>query len=215
MGVKILLADDHQIVRDGLRALIEKRSNMTLVAEAETGRQAVKLAMKHNPDVIIMDIAMPELNGIEATRQIISDSPNVKIIILSMHSDRMFVSEALKAGAAGYLLKDDAFEELTHAIKAVVKGKVYLSPSIAKFVVKDYVSSKAYNGSKLYTELSSREREVLQLMAEGWSTREIASDLSLSVKTIETHRCRIMKKLDIHTVAELTKFAIREGLTSL
>jgi DNA-binding NarL/FixJ family response regulator len=167
------------------------------------------------PDVVIMDITMPDLNGVEATKQILSKSPDIKIIGLSMHSDTVFVTEMLKSGAAGYLIKDCAFEELVRAIRTVIDNKVYLSPSISGVVVEDYIqrlSQTNFTGSDI---LSDREREVLQLMAEGNSTKRIAAKLHISVKTVETHRRQIMNKLDIHTVAELTKYAIRKGLTSL
>jgi two-component system, NarL family, response regulator NreC len=215
MSIRVLLADDHKITRQGLRSLLEKQPDVEVVAEAENGRSAVRLAGELAPDIIIMDITMPDLNGIEATRQILSESPDIKIIALSMHSDTLFVTEMLKSGAAGYLLKDCAFEELTRAIKTVVDNKTYLSPSISGIVVDDYIHrlSKAdFSNSEV---LSDREKEVLQLMAEGNSTKEIAQKLHISVKTVETHRRQIMNKLDIHTVAELTKYAIRKGLTSL
>jgi len=188
---------------------------MEVVAEAQDGREAVRLAAEMAPDVVIMDITMPDLNGVEATKQILAKSPDIRIIGLSMHSDASFVTEMLKNGAAGYMLKDCAFEELTRAIRAVTDNKVYLSPSISGVVVEDYIhrlTKPDFSGSDI---LSDREREVLQLMAEGNSTKHIAGKLHISVKTVETHRRQIMNKLDIHTVAELTKYAIRKGLTSL
>ncbi|MCX5635144.1 MAG: response regulator transcription factor [Planctomycetota bacterium] len=215
MTIKILLADDHKITRQGLRSLLEKQSDMSVVAEAEDGRTAVQMVEKLSPDVVIMDISMPDLNGIEATRQIISRNSKVKIIALSMHSDRLFVSEMLKSGACGYLLKDCAFEELARAIRAVVDGKTYLSPAISMVVVDDYLHHLSKTDSPTGQILTNREREVLQLMAEGKSTKQIALKLHISVKTVETHRRQMMDKLDIHTVAELTKYAIRKGLTSL
>jgi two-component system, NarL family, response regulator NreC len=215
MRTKILLADDHKIIRDGLRALIEKEPNMEVVAEACDGRTTVKKAKELTPHIIVIDISMPDLNGIEATRQIISNTPNSKIIALSMHSDRRFVMNMLEAGAAGYLLKDSAFEELSMAIKTVLSGKTYLSPAIAGVVVDDAMRHSTQKGSQTRVELTAREREVLQLLAEGHTTKRIASQLNVSVKTVETHRRQIMEKLDIHSVAELTKYAVREGLTSL
>jgi DNA-binding NarL/FixJ family response regulator len=215
MSIKIILADDHKIVRQGLRNLIEKQSGMKVVAEAEDGRTAVQLAGELLPDVVIMDIAMAGLNGIEATRQILGKTPNIKVIALSMHSDRRFVVEMLKAGASGYLLKDCAFEELATAIHAVMTGKVYLGPRLADLVVREYIHLFQKKEFSVFTILSPREREVLQLLAEGKPTREIASKLQVSVKTVETHRQQIVGKLDIHSIAELTKYAIREGLTSL
>jgi DNA-binding NarL/FixJ family response regulator len=215
MSIRILLADDHKITREGLRALLDEQEDMDVVAEAEEGRTAVRLVRELLPDVVIMDVTMPDLNGMEAARQIVGRFPDVKIIALSMHSDSLFVTEMLRSGASGYLLKDCAFEELACAIRAVVAGKAYLSPSISGIVVDDYVRrlSKAdFPSSELLTD---REREVLQLIAEGESTKQIALKLHISVKTVETHRRQIMNKLDIHTVAELTKYAIRKGLTSL
>jgi len=215
MSIRILLADDHKITRQGLRSLLEKQQDMEVVAEAENGRLAVRLAGEIAPDVVIMDLTMPDLNGVEATRQIVADSPDVKVIALSMHSDSLFVTEMLKSGAAGYLLKDCAFEELAKAIRIVLEGKTYLSPSISGVVVEDYIHRLAKIEFSDSDILSDREREVLQLMAEGHSTKQIATKLHISVKTVETHRRQIMSKLNIHTIAELTKYAIRKGLTSL
>ncbi len=215
MKTKIVIADDHKIMREGLKALIEKQPDMEVAAEAQDGLTATKLARKLLPQVIIMDIGMPEMNGIDATRQIISENKEIKIIALSMHSDRRFVLEMLKAGASGYLLKDSAFEELVNAVHTVMSGQSYLSPRITDIVVKEYLYNLPKSESTVFTVLTAREREVLQLLAEGKSTKQIASTLNLSVKTVETHRQQIMDKLEIRTVAELTKYAIREGLTSL
>jgi len=213
--IKVLLADDHKIVRDGLRTLLEKNPDIIVAGEAEDGREALQMAQKLLPDVVVMDIAMPDLNGIEATRQILADRSAVRIIALSMHSDKRFVSEMLKAGASAYLLKDCAFEELITAIRTVMKGKIYLSPEIAGVVIGDYIKKDTKADSSVFSLLSDREREVLQLLAEGKTTKEVASYLHVSVKTVETHRTNIMTKLDIHSIAELTKYAIREGLTTL
>jgi DNA-binding NarL/FixJ family response regulator len=191
---------------------------MEVIAEARDGRGAVQLAHELRPDVVVMDVGMPGLNGIEATRQITSQEPHARIVALSMHSDRRFMGEMLKAGAKGYLLKDGAFEELATAIRSVVANKVYLSPRIANVVLDDYVhrdASGMASDTSAFAKLTPREREVLQLMSEGRATKEIAMDLHVSIKTVETHRRQIMEKLDIHSVAELTKYAIREGLTSL
>jgi len=215
MSIKILIADDHQIVRQGLRSLIEKASGMEVVAEAENGREAVQLAQQKRPDVIIMDISMADLNGMEATRQVIAALPKVKVIALSMHSDNRFVRGMLDAGASGFLLKDCAFEELDGAIRAVTANKTYLSPGITGIVIEGYLGFSPADELSASSLLTAREREVLQLLAEGGSTREIASRLCVSIKTVETHRQRIMEKLKIRSIAELTKYAIREGLTSL
>ena len=215
MSIRILLADDHKITRQGLRSLLEQQDDMEVAAEAENGRTAVALVDELLPDVVIMDVTMPDLNGVEATRQIVAKYPDVKVIALSMHSDTLFVTEMLRSGASGYLLKDCAFEEMTRAIRAVMNDKTYLSPSISAVVVEDYLHrlSKAdFSASGILTD---REREVLQLMAEGKPTKQIALKLHISIKTVETHRRQIMNKLDIHTVAELTKYAVRKGLTSL
>ncbi len=215
MSIRVLLADDHKIFRDGLRTLIEKEAGMEVVAEAENGRKTVKLAEKLSPNVIIMDVSMPDLNGIEATRKIIAGTSNVKVIALSMHSDRRFVLGMLEAGASAYLLKDCAFAELVSAIRQVAAGNTYLSPKIADVVVKGYLNKVSDSSLTTRTILTSREREILQLLAEGLSAKEIAAHLNLSIKTIETHRRNIMEKLEIHTIAELTKYAIREGLVAL
>ncbi len=215
MSIKIILADDHKIVRDGLRSLLEKHSGMEVVAEASDGREAMKLIRELKPDVVVMDITMPDLNGIEATRQITSGYPKVKVVALSVHSDKRFVLGMLQAGAAGYLLKDCAFEELADAIRAVVESHTYLSPEISDIVIKDYVRQSSSPERVVSSSLTAREREVLQLMAEGSATKTIASTLNVSVKTVETHRQHIMNKLNTRSVAELTKYAIREGLTSL
>jgi DNA-binding NarL/FixJ family response regulator len=215
MKIKVLLADDHVMMRGGLRMLLEQNGELTVVGEAEDGRETVRLAKKLSPDVIVMDIAMPDMNGIEATRQILEDLPGVKVIALSMHSDRHFVSEMLKAGATAYLLKQCAVDELITAIMTVLKNRTYLSPCISGVVVEHFVRNKPKSESTAFSQLTDREREVLQLMAEGMTSKKIADQLNLSVKTIETHRMKIIEKLNIHTVAELTKYAIREGLTSL
>jgi DNA-binding NarL/FixJ family response regulator len=215
MKVRILLADDHQIMREGLKALLGRRSSLEVIAEAENGIQALSIARKDRPDVIVMDIAMPDINGIEVTRQLKSELPDIKIIALSMHSDRRFVSEILKAGASAYVLKHAAFEDLEKAIKAVMTGRTFLSADILEAVVSDYVSQLSSSEYDAYRQLSDRERQVLQLLAEGNSTKEIAFKLHVSVKTIESHRQNIMNKLGIRTLAGLTKFAVREGLTSL
>ena len=215
MKIRILLADDHQIMREGLKALLEKHSSMEVIAEAENGIQTLEIARREKPDVIIMDIAMPDINGIEATRQLKSEMKDIKIVALSMHSDRRFVTEILKAGASAYVLKQSAFEDLEKAIKTVMVNRTFLSADILETVVGDYVSQLTKSEYEAYRQLSNRERQVLQLLAEGNSTKEIAYKLHVSVKTIESHRQNIMTKLSIHNLAGLTKFAVREGLTSL
>jgi two-component system response regulator NreC len=215
MSIRILLADDHKIIREGLRALLEKEPDMEVVGEAQDGMTTIKLAKKLLPNIVIMDIGMPDMNGIDATRQIFSETQGIKVIALSMHSDRRFVLQMLKAGASGYLLKDSAFEELASAIKTVMAGQPYLSPKITDVVIKEYIVSLPKSEETVFTKITAREREVLQLIAEGKSTKQIAVFLNVSVKTIETHRQQIMEKLGIHSIAELTKYAIREGLTSL
>jgi two-component system response regulator NreC len=215
MNIRIILADDHKIVREGLANLIASQIGMEVIAEAEDGRTAVQLVNDLVPDVVIMDVAMPGLNGMEATRQIVSKACGSKVVALSMHSDRRFVVKMLQAGAHGYLLKDCAFEELIIAIRSVSENKMYLSRRISDILVKDYVRLFPETEVSRLSALTPREREVLQLLSEGKSTRQIASDLRVSVKTVETFRQQMMDKLDIHTVAELTKYAIREGLTSI
>ncbi len=202
-------------MREGLRTLIEKQPDMKVVAEVENGRMAVQLAQKLVPEVVVMDIGMPDLNGIEATQQILADNPEVKVIALSMHSAKRFVVEMLKAGASGYLLKDCAFEELALAIRTAIVNKVYVSPGINDMMIKAYVHNLSESEFSVTSILTPRERQALQLLAEGKTTKQIAASLKVSVKTIETYRQQIMHKLNLHSVAELTKYAIREGITSL
>jgi len=215
VGIRVLLADDHMIMRQGLRTLLENENDLDVVGEAEDGRQAVQKARELVPDVVIMDAAMPGLNGMEATRRILDELNSVRIVALSMHSDKRFVGEMLRAGASGYLLKESAFEELALAIRAVAKGQIYLSPAVAGSVVEGYVSSPRRTRHPAGSALTAREREVLQLLAEGQTTKHIAARLGLSPKTVSTHRANIMAKLEVASVAELTKYAVREGLTSL
>ena len=215
MSIRILLADDHKIIREGLRALLVNQRDIDVIGEAEDGRSTVKLSHELSPDIVIMDISMPDMNGIEAARQIISRDSRIKVIALSVHSDKRFVIEMLNAGASGYLLKDCAFEELANAIRTVMSNRSYLSPAITDVMIQDYRNLLSRETLSVFSLLSPREREILQLFAEGKSTKEIAFDLDISIKTVETHRQQIMKKLDIHTIAELTKYAIKEGLTTL
>jgi DNA-binding NarL/FixJ family response regulator len=213
--VRILIADDHKIILDGLRSLLEKNDAFKVIGQAADGLSAVRSAGELSPDLVIMDISLPGLNGIDATRRILETNPRMKIIALSMHKDGRYIAEALKIGAMGYLLKESAFEELIAAIRAVMKGQCYLSASITDLVIKDYIRHLEKTDSGIFTVLTPREREVLQSLSEGLSTKKIAARLEVSVKTVETHRAQIMAKLDIHSIAELTKYAIREGLTSL
>jgi len=215
MSISILLADDHKMMRDGLRSALEEQPDFTVVGEADNGRGAVELALALAPNVIVMDISMPGLNGIDATRQIISHTPGARVIALSMHGDKRYITKMLEAGAVGYLLKSDAVTELVRAVREAMADQTYLSPKIARDVLEVYVRSPIAGKPPGESTLSEREREVLQLLAEGKSSKEIAAALGLSVKTVETHRTRIMRKLSLHTIAELTKYAVREGLTSL
>jgi DNA-binding NarL/FixJ family response regulator len=215
MTIRILIADDHRLFRDGLRHLLSHHDDIEVVGETTDGPGTIRAVSQLNPNLVLMDVSMPELNGIEATRRIRAEYASVKVIMLSMHSDQRFVVESLRAGAIGYLLKDCAIDELLEAIRSVMKDQLYLSRTIADSVIKDYVNLARSTPASAFSVLSAREREVLQALAEGKSTKEMASQLNVSVKTIETHRKQIMDKLDIHSVAELTKYAIREGLTPL
>jgi DNA-binding NarL/FixJ family response regulator len=213
--MQILLADDHPIVREGLKALLEKEDDFQVVALADNGRDAVQQALAHRPDIVLIDVGMPEMNGIEATRRIAAELSQTRILVLSMYSERRFVMEALQAGARGYILKDGAFEELAGAIRAVAAGDFFLSPKITGSVIQDFMRKSLSGGESAFTQLTNREREVLQLIAEGKSTKEIAFIFNVSPKTVETQRQHVMRKLNITNVAELTKYAIREGLTTL
>ena len=215
MSIRIVLCDDHQIIREGLRSLLDKQSDMQVIGEGTNGNEAIKLAATHSPDVIVMDVAMPELNGIAATRRLREDQPQLKILALSMHSDRRFVTGMIKAGASGYLLKDCAFSELATAIRTVAAGGLYISPGIAGGVLQEFTHHTQPHHKPQKIELSPREEEILQLIAEGRSTKDVAAALHISSKTVETHRTHIMQKLGVHNVAMLTKYAIREGFTSL
>lgn len=215
MTIKILLADDHRIIREGIFSMLKKVDGFKVVGMADNGREAVQLTRKHFPDIVVMDISMPWLNGIEATRIIKSEFPTVDVIALSVHCEKRFIIGMLRAGATGYLIKNCIFEELTEAIQSVYAGEIFLGATISDVVARDYISLITVKDEGSISQLTSREREVLQLIAEGNRTREIAEVLSLSIKTIETHRRRIMKKLSLSTVADLTRFAIREGLVAL
>jgi DNA-binding NarL/FixJ family response regulator len=209
--VRVLLVDDHQLVRSGLRALLEELPEVEVVGDTGDGREAVELVAKSRPDIVLMDIAMPGLNGLEATAQLRKSSPHTRIVILSMHAGAEYVAEALHAGASGYLLKSSAPGELALAIAAVARGEVWLSPGVSRPVVQEYRDSSAQRG-KLRGALTPRQRETLQLIAEGKSTKQIAGILGVSVKTIETHRSQLMDRLEIYDVAGLVRYAIRHGL---
>ena len=211
--LRILLADDHTMVRQGLRKVIEERPEWEVVAQASDGREAVRLAEEHHPDVAIMDVAMPLLNGIEATRQITRRHPSTRVLILSMHADEAYVAQILQAGASGYLLKDSADVDLMQAVAAVAAGKSFFSPAIARVMLDDYLRQLADKGiTDRYESLSEREREIFQLIAEGKTNKEIAALLSVSPSTVETHRAHIMEKLDLHSAAEIVLYAVRRGV---
>ncbi|MGD0361137.1 MAG: response regulator transcription factor [Bryobacteraceae bacterium] len=211
--VRIVLADDHTIMRNGLRLLLERQPHLQVVGEAADGRQAVALSETSNPDVVIMDIGMPNLNGIEATRQIVNHSPRTAVAILSMHSDESYVIRALKAGARAYLLKDSAEADLLAAVRALTEGKSFFSPAISKILVEDYMRQLESRGAEdTYELLTNREREILQLLAEGRTNKEVANMLNLSLYTVETHRTHILQKLNLHSVPELILYAVRKGI---
>ena len=216
MPVKVLLADDHRLLREGLRSLLESEDGIDVVGEAANGKEALQFSRQCLPDVVLMDIAMPEMNGIEATRLLTSELPTVRVLALSMESDRRFVVEVLKAGACGYLLKDCPAEELIKAIRIIASGETYLASRITQVVIKDFLQRIPDEmAAGTLSTISTREREVLKLIASGKSAKEIAFDSNVSIKTIETQRQMIMKKLNLFSIAELTKYAVREGLTSL
>jgi DNA-binding NarL/FixJ family response regulator len=206
--IRILLADDHAVVRQGFKMILDAQADMEIVGEAANGREAVDLAEQLRPDVVVMDVSMPELNGIEATRRLASSLPRARVVALSMHKDSVYVREILRAGARGYLLKDSGAADLVAAIRAVASGESYLSPAVSNAVLDDY-RRHATNPIDL---LTSREREVLQLLAEGKTNKEIAGVLNLSVYTVEAHRGRILEKLNLHSIGELVRFAVRSGL---
>lgn len=214
MPLNILLVDDHEIMRQGLRLLLEKQSDMEVLGEANNGNKAIQLADELRPDIIVMDVNMPGLDGAHATREITDRHPDMKVVALSMHSKKGFIVEMLKAGASAYVLKENAFSELVTAINTVTTGEIYLSSRITRIVIDDYVKDNIVPGSS-YKPLTDRENEVLKLVGDGYTSKEIALNLDLSVKTIDACRRKIMTKLQIDSVAELVKYAIREGLTSL
>lgn len=215
MTIKILLVDDHKLFREGVRSMLSGQPGLEIVSEAGDGRTALKLVRRHQPDVVLIDIDMPDLNGIDCAHLILEEFPATKVIILSMHSDRQLVIGAVRAGVSGYLLKDCDFEDLTRAIETVTRNQTYLSPKIADTVVRGYMEKLVQLDDSPLGVLTVREREVLQLIAEGKSTKSIAEMLNLSPKTVEYHRRNIMEKLDLHNTAELTRYAIREKLIIL
>jgi DNA-binding NarL/FixJ family response regulator len=213
--IRVLLAEDHTIVRKGLRSLLDAEPDIEVVGEADNGRQAIQQVRDLSPDVVLMDITMPELNGLEATRRIKGQFPQVQVLVLSMHANEQYVFEILRAGASGYLVKQSAVAELVLAIRAVHRGDGFLSPAISRTVIDEYSRrAEATMSDTQYDRLTPREREVLQLVAEGHSNREIADALCISIKTVEAHRAHLMDKLDLHNTAELTRYAIAKGLIS-
>ncbi len=213
MSIRIILADDHAVLRHGLSKAFQNEPDFEVIAQAKDGRTTVELVKELKPDVVIMDISMPDLNGIEATRQIVTEIPNTKVVALSMHSSKNFIIEMFKAGASGYLLKDCEFDELVNAIKVVTSNRTYISPSISDVVVESYVRNFPEKKDTAFSVLTKREREILQLLTEGQTTKQIAKNLHISTKTVEVHRLNVMNKLKIDSIAQLTKYAIQEGLT--
>ena len=211
--IRVILADDHPVVRAGVRRLLEGIERIDVVAEAEDGHQAILLTQEHQPDIVFMDISMPMLRGVEAAQRIVRDFPAVRVVILSVHKNQEYVRQALRAGAAAYLLKEADSDEYKQAIQAVMSGGSYLSPEVTRQVIEGFVE-QTDSGQSVLDQLTSRQKEILQLIAEGKSNKEIAGVLHLSVKTVETHRSQMMKQLDIHEIASLTRFAIRTGLVS-
>ena len=213
--IRVLIADDHGIVRKGLKLQLEQNGNFEVVGEACEGREAVRMAEELSPDVVIMDVAMPNLNGIQATSQLVKKNPQIGVIILSMHSDETYLTRALAAGAKGYLLKENADVDLDDAVISVAKGKPFFSPAIANTLLEDYMRQLQQRGlHDSYDLLTDREKEILQLIAEGKTNKDIATALNLSTNTVETHRTRIMQKLDLHSVAEIILYAVRKRIIS-
>lgn len=211
ISVRIMVVDDHKLLREGLCHVLDERPGLEVVAQADDGRQAVHLARVHRPDVVLVDVAMPGLNGVEATRKMLKENPEIKVIALTMYTDRQMVQRMLEAGATGYLTKDCAYDQLEQAVQTVMEGRFFLAPRVARIVNDGPQEEAPVNAARL----TARQREVLQLYAEGHSTRQIAGELGVSIKTVETHRSHIMAKLELSTIAELTRYAIREGITSL
>jgi two-component system, NarL family, response regulator NreC len=213
MAIRVLLADDHTIVRDGLRALLEKQPDMTVSGEASDGREAVQIAEENSPDVVVMDIAMPNMNGIEATRRIVASHPSTAVVILSMHQDESYVLRSLKAGARGYLLKDSLRSDVVEAIRSVAQGRSFLTRKVSRLMQEDYIRQMERRGVEdSYDLLTDREREILQLIAEGRTNKEVANVLNIGLTTVETHRTHILQKLGLHSVPELILYAVRKGI---
>ena len=213
--IRVLLADDHRMIRAGLRLVLEQQPDVTVVGEADDGRQAVALAEELKPDVVVMDVGMPSLNGIEAAAHVKQSQPSIAVVMLSMHSDEGYILRALRAGATGYILKDSAEADLVSAVRAVAEGKSFFSPKVSRILLEDYVRKLRKSGAEdSYDLLSAREREILQLVAEGKSSKEIANLLSLSVYTVETHRANIMQKLNLKGIPELILYAVRKGIVA-
>jgi DNA-binding NarL/FixJ family response regulator len=211
--IRVLIADDHALFRAGLRKLLQSFEDVEVVGEAADGHEALRLTALHRPDVLLMDIAMPELNGVEAASRLAREAPDTRVVILSMHAGQEFVLRAIRAGSAGYLLKDASPAELEQAVKAVARGEMYLSPAVSRYVVEDYVRRAGPEHSPL-DRLTPRQREILQLIAEGNTTKAIATKLGLSVKTVETHRAQLMERLEAHDIASLVRLAIRLGIVT-
>jgi DNA-binding NarL/FixJ family response regulator len=212
MGARILLADDSRLMREGLASLMRHEPDMDLVGEAADGMESVSLARKLQPDLVVMDLTMPGLNGIDATQRILAQSPNVKVLCLSVHDEQQLVAAVIDAGASGYLLKNCAFEELARAVRTVMANQVYISPSITAVLVADFRARRGAATVSAFSRLTARERQIVQLLAEGYSTKEISERLRVSSKTVATHREHVMAKLQIHSIAQLTRYAIAEGL---
>jgi two-component system response regulator NreC len=213
MSIRVLLADDHTIVRDGLRALLEKQPDMTVSGEASDGREAVQIAEENSPDVVVMDIAMPNMNGIEATRRIVATHPSTAVVILSMHQDESYVLRSLKAGARGYLLKDSLRSDVVEAIRSVAQGRSFLTRKVSRLMQEEYIRQMERRGVEdSYDLLTDREREILQLVAEGRTNKEVANVLNIGLTTVETHRTHILQKLGLHSVPELILYAVRKGI---
>ncbi len=215
MNIRVVIADDHQIVREGLKSMLEAKQDITVAGMAGNGVEAVRLALELRPDVVVMDVRMPELSGIEATRRIVAEAPGVKVLMLTMESDRRYIVDSLDAGASGFVLKEAAFEELEDAIRSVADGQTYIGPKVTQLILHDYLERIPDRLPLTFSTLTNRERELVQMIADGANSKEMAQKLGVSVKTIEVHRHNIMNKLDLYSTAAITKYAVREGLSSV